>query len=163
MLLLGAALTTAGCGLIAFDVSQDIPAQTVPGSPVGALLPPSLFALPLNIDLQSETAAQGTGPARSVSLKALSLTITSPAGATFDFVSSISISIGGSDGSGLPEREIARLEPVPAKGTINLQPVPGVDLLPYIKAGAKITATASGHAPSSDVTFDGSVVVTIHV
>ena len=62
-----------GCGLASFDVSQNIPEQTVPGSPLGALLPASLFAIPMNIDIQSETAARGTGPASSATLKSVSL------------------------------------------------------------------------------------------
>jgi hypothetical protein len=162
--LAGAATLLPGCGLVGFDVSQDIPAQTIPGSPLGALLPASLFAIPMNIDIQSETAGHGTGPASSVTLKSITLRITSPSGATFDFVSSISISISSSGNASLPQKEIARLQPVPGTATISLPPSsPSVDLLPYINAGATITATASGHMPSSDTTFDGTVVVTVHV
>jgi hypothetical protein len=152
-----------GCGLISFDVSQDIPAQMVPGSPLGALLPASLFAIPMNIDIQSETAGHGTGPAHSVTLSSVSLTITSPSGATFDFVSSIAIKISSSANPNLPEVEIGRLEPVPGKASISIPPTGGVDLLPYINAGATITSTATGHMPASDVTFVGKVVVTVHV
>jgi len=149
-------LAGPGCGLLAFDVSQDIPAQTVPGSPLGA----SLFAIPLNIDIQSATAAQGTGPAHSATLKSISLSITSPSGATFDFITSISISISA---SGMPDVEIARLQPVPATASITIPPTGAVDLLPYINAGATISATASGHMPPSDTTFVGKVIVTVHV
>lgn len=152
-----------GCGLIAFDVSQDIPQQTVPGSPLGALLPASLFAIPMNVDIQSATAAQGTGPAHSATLKSIALTITSPGGGTWDFVSSISISISSSGNGNLPTVEIAKLQPVPGTATITIPPTSNVDLLPYINAGANITATASGHMPSSDTTFVGTVVVTVHV
>lgn len=159
LLLVGA----PGCGLIAFDVSQDIPAQTVPGSPLGALLPESLFAIPMNIDIQSETAGHGTGPAHSVTLSSVTLTITSPSGATFDFVSAIAIKISSSGNPNLPEVEIGRLEPVPGTTSISIPPNGGVDLLPYINAGATITSTATGHMPASDVTFVGRVVVTVHV
>jgi hypothetical protein len=161
LLPLGVALSAVGCGLTSFDASQDIPPQTVPGSPLGSLLPSALFSFPMNIDVKSETAAQGTGPASSVTLKSIALTISSPTGATFDFVDSISISI--SSGSALPEQEIAKLQPVPADPSIDIPPVLGVDLLPYINAGATITATASGHMPNADTTFAGSVVVTIHI
>ena len=153
----------SGCGLIGFDVSQDIPAQTVPGSPLGALLPASLFAIPMNVDIQSETAGHGTGPAHSVTLSSVSLTITSPSGATFDFISSISIKISSSGNPNLPEVEIGRLEPVPGNASISIPPTGGVDLLPYINAGATITSSATGHMPASDVTFVGKVVVTVHV
>jgi hypothetical protein len=155
--LLGSA---SGCGLVSFDVSQDIPAQTVPGSPLGALLPVSLFAIPLNIDIRSEAAAHGTGPASSVTLSSVSLTVMSPSGATFDFVDSIVINISG---PGLSEVEIGRLQPVPGTASISIPPAGGVDLLPYINAGATITAKASGHMPASDTTFVGTVVVTVHV
>jgi hypothetical protein len=155
------ALGAAGCGLLAFDVGQDIPAQTVPGSPIGALLPASLFSIPMNVDIQSETAARGTGPARSATLS--SLTLATHSSATFEFLSSIAISISASGGANLPQKEIARLQPVPATSTIAIPATPGVDLLPYIKQGATITATASGHMPASDVSFDGRVVITVHL
>jgi hypothetical protein len=162
-ILAGLAFPLAGCGLASFDLNQDIPTQTVPGNPLGPLLPASLFAIPMNIDVQSATDAKGTGPASSVTLESITLTVLSPSGATFDFVSSISISISASGNSNLPTQEIAHLDPVPGTASINLQPVPGVDLLPYINAGATITAAASGHMPSTDTTFDGLVVVTVHV
>jgi hypothetical protein len=157
------AFALGGCGTLGFDVSQNIPSQTVPGSPLGSLLPASLFAIPIDINIQSETAAHGTGPASSVTLKSITLTITSPSGATFDFVDSISISVSSSGNASLPQVEIARLQPVPGTSSIDIPPTPGVDLLPYINAGATITATASGHMPSADTTFDGTVVVTVHV
>jgi hypothetical protein len=97
-----------------------------------------------------------------VTLKSVSLTITSPSGATFDFVDSIAIHISSANGN-LPDVEIGRLEPVPGTASITIPPTSGVDLLPYINAGANITATASGHMPASDTTFIGTVVVTIHV
>jgi hypothetical protein len=158
---LAAALLFGGCGLVSFDVSQDIPAQTITGSPLGALLPASLFAIPMNVDLSSATASHGTGPASSVTLSSLTLTVTAPAGGTFDFVDSISIDLSA---SGLPDTEIAKLAPVPrGKNSISIPPTPGVDLLPYINAGATIKASASGHLPAQDTTFVGKVVVTVHV
>jgi len=157
------AFLSAGCGLVSFDVSEDIPEQTVPGSPLGALLPASLFAIPMDVDIQSETAARGTGPASSATLRSVTLTVTSPSGATFDFLTSISIRISSNGNSSLSEIEIARLEPVPGTATIVIPPTGGVDLLPYVEAGATITATASGHMPASDITYVGTVVITIHV
>lgn len=160
VLLVAGGLGTPGCGLVSFDVSQDVPAQTIPGSPLGAVLPAALFSIPLNIDVQAATAGHGTGPAHSVTLSSLTFTIRSPSGATFDFLDSIAISVSG---NGLPEQEIGRLQPVPAASTISIPPTAGVNLLPYINAGATITARASGHMPASDTTFDGKVVVTVHV
>ena len=161
--LVSLACSIGGCGLVSFDVSQSIPSQTVPGNPIGSLLPASLFSIPMNIDIQSETAGHGTGPASSVTLKSITLTITSPSNATFDFLSSISIDISSTGNSSLPEKEIARLQPVPGTTTISIPPSAAVDLLPYINAGATITATVSGNMPSTDTTFDGTVVVTVHV
>jgi hypothetical protein len=159
-------LALLGCGLVSFDVDQDIPAQTIPGSPLAAVLPAgaSLFQLPLNIDINAATQGHGTGPARSANLKSLTLTVTAPSAApgnNFDFLDSIQIIISA---SGQSDQEIAQLSPV-SKGqtTISITPDPGVDLLPYINAGATIKVTASGHEPAQDTTVVGHVVVTVHV
>jgi hypothetical protein len=158
-LLLGL-LALAGCGLVKFDVGEDIPAQTIPGSPLGSLLPASLFSLPLHIDVDSSAKAHGAGVATSAYLKSLGFTVTMPAGDTFAFLDSISIKISA---TGLPEKEIATLSPVPSATTIQLHPTANVDLLPYLKAGPTITASAGGHVPAHDVTFDGKLVVTIKI
>jgi hypothetical protein len=155
-----ALVALAGCGLVKFDLDQDIPAQTVQGSPLGALLPPSLFSLPLTIDVETGAKSHGSGVATSAYLKSLTFTVTNPPGDTFDFLDSVSIKISA---AGLPEKEIATLSPVPKASTIQLKPTPNVDLLPYIKAGPTMTATAGGHLPPHDVTFDGKVVVTIKI
>jgi hypothetical protein len=150
-----------GCGLINFDVEQAIPEQTVPGSPLAALLPPALFTVPLQVDLASSIKAHGTGPATAATLKSLTLTITAPPGETFSFLDSIAITIAS---PGMPEREIARLSPVPAEATIALAPAPNVNLLPYIESGTTtITAAAVGRAPARDIKFDGRVVITIKI
>jgi len=154
----GLALMFASCSLISFDVTTEIPPQTVPGSPLGALLPASLFEVPLNVDLQSETGKHGTGPASSASLKSLTLTVTSPSGATFDFLDSLTIFVSAPN---LAEMEIAKLEPVPDTASISIPPSGAVNLLPYINAGLTITARASGHMPAQDVTFNGTVVIKV--
>src|SRR4029078_11126602 len=120
-------------------------------------LPVALFAIPMNVDISSETAAHGTGPASSVTLSSISLTVMSPSGATFDFVDSIAIRIALADAS-LHEIKIARLQPVPGAASISVPPEGGVDLLPYIKAGATITASASVHNASCDSTFASKAV-----
>ena len=90
----------------------------------------------------------------------MTLTVIAPPGETFAFLQSISLSIAA---AGLPDQQIASLSPVPAQGTISLDPTPGVNLLPYIKSAATITATASGHVPARDVTFNGKLVITIKI
>jgi hypothetical protein len=163
-----ALVAMAGCGVIAFDVSQSVPEQTVQGSPLGGLLPSFLpQPFPVTINVQQETAKRSTGPARSANLKQVEFQITphaSPSG-NFDFVDEIHIFVApSSSGSTLPMVEIANLKPVPkGQTTIDLAIVPGIDLLPYINAGASISATASGHQPTQTVTYDGSVVVTVHI
>src|SRR5690349_13121784 len=87
----------AGCDALGFDVTQPIPEQQVMGSPLGEVLPPlDLFQLPLNVNIQQQTQAMGTGPAGSLKLKSLTFAITTPADSNFDFLSEIAISISAS-------------------------------------------------------------------
>ena len=154
----------AGCGIASFDVTQELPEQTIAGSPNPlAQLFPSLFALSLVIDLREETAAHDTGPAQSAYLSSLTLDITPhamPSG-SFDFLDSVHVSVSA---PGLPTVEIASVDPVPRGATtLSFTVVANVNLLPYINAGATITSSASGRQPMMDVRFDGVVVITIHV
>jgi hypothetical protein len=152
-----------GCGIIPFDVDQDIPEQRVTGSPLGGVLPSFLSApVPLMIDLKAETQKRDTGPAKSANLKALRFRATSSG--NFDFLDEIHIYIDAQSQSSLGKKEIARLAPVPkGQTTLELQVLDGVDLLPYINAGAEISATASGHQPTMDFTYDGHVTITVHI
>jgi hypothetical protein len=152
-------LLLAGCGKIAFDVEQKLPEQEVPGSPLGQVLPIS-FAFPLNINIESQTKAQGTGPAHSASLKTLELSITTPSGETFEFLDSLTITISA---SGLESKTVARLDDVPAQAQISLTVVSDVDLLPYINKGATLSASATGRQPRVNVKFDGRVVIVVRV
>src|SRR3954468_19784732 len=77
----------AGCGIADFDVSQDIPEQTVAGSNLPGPLA-ALFPVPINLDLSSKIKARNTGPIDGVSLRSLALTITTtsqPPGDTDDW------------------------------------------------------------------------------
>ena len=157
-----------GCGAISFDVSQSVPEQTVQGSPLGGILPTFLpQPFPVTINVQQETAKRSTGPAHSANLKQVEFQVTphaSPSG-NFDFVDEIHIFVAPSQSSSsLPMVEIATLKPVPkGQTTIDLTIVPGIDLLPYINAGATISASATGRQPMQTVTYDGNVVVTVHI
>jgi len=162
-----AALAVAGCGTIAFDVSQSVPEETVQGSPLGGLLPSFLpQPFPFTIDVKSETQKRDTGPARSASLKSIQFQATphGSASGTFDFVDEIHIRVSAPAGPSMPTLEIARTQPVP-KGltTLELDVVPGIDLLPYINAGATLSATATGRQPAKTFTYDGVVIVTVHI
>jgi hypothetical protein len=67
----------------------------------------------------------------------------------FDFVDEIHIFISAQS---LPRVEIARLAPVPkGKTTIDLEVVPGVDLLPYVNAGRAAVGDRDGAAADQDV------------
>jgi hypothetical protein len=150
-----------GCGVLGFDVEERIPPQEVKGSPLGGLLPLGLFQVPLQVDLEARTKAQGTGPAQAAHLKALHLQIGAPPGATFDFIDTLVITVGA---EGLPVQEVARLPGGGGRGArLDLEVVDSVDLLPYLKKGATLRASATGRMPSRDVTFDGAVVVRVKV
>jgi hypothetical protein len=159
-LLLLPALSTAGCGAIGFDVSQTIPMNMIMGDPM-----PDLAAVdaktPLTINIDAEAEKQGA-LANSAWLKSLTFTITTPNKGTFYFVSGVTISIAA-DAAGLKEIPIARLMPVPNQQTISITPIPGVELLPYARAGASIRATAVGVFPKEDTTYVGSVVIHVNI
>lgn len=157
-------LTQLGCGVIQFDVEQLLPEQRVSGSPLGGVLPsfvPTPFKL--NIDIKAESEKRGTGPASKAFLKELTLSVT-PAGApkgNFDFLDEVHIAIAAPS-MALAKVEIARKVPVPKSAVVlNFDLVPDIDLLPYINAGAELTATATGRQPPADVTFEGKVVVNV--
>ena len=165
LLLCFSAPLSVGCGAIGFDVDQDLAAQTVPGSALGGILPsflPSPFKL--NIDVSAEQQKHGTGPATSAHLAELRFdAVGSPPG-NFDFLDEIHVFVAPTNGGSLPKQEIAKLAPVPdGKTTIELTILPGVDLLPYINAGAEISATATGTQPAHDFTFTGHVKVNIRI
>ena len=142
---------TTGCGLIQFDISESLPAATIPGDASGGSLS----------ELQAPVAigAQDTGPADSAKLGALSFT--SSSSATFDFVQEIHLFV---DSPGLPEVEVANLIPVPtAQTTISLDVIPGVQLLPYLQAGCTLRSAVTGNAPASDFTFTGELVAHVGI
>jgi hypothetical protein len=159
-----AVLVLSSCGAVSFDVDQDLQEQTVQGStlPVALMtLLPNAFKL--TIDINAAVAAHGTGPAKSATLKSLSLAITphsAPMG-NFDFLQSAHLFVSA---SGQPMVEVANITSVPKGATaLDFTIIPNVDLLPYIQAGANITATATGNQPSMDTSFDGHVTVTVHI
>jgi hypothetical protein len=158
---------TSGCGILSFDVSQDLAEQRIAGSPLGGILPNFLQApIPITINLSAETQKRDTGPAKSANLKAIRFSATphdSPSG-NFDFVSEIHISVSSPSDPTLPKKEIAFLRPVPkGQTTIELEVITDVDLLPYVNKGAEISATASGTQPTKDFTYDGQVTITVHI
>lgn len=169
--LLSCVLSILGCAVLDFDVERPIPEQRVSGSLVAGALG-DLFEspVPLNVDIASETEARDTGPAEAVRLTALTLAITDTALAEgdsddFDFIDSIEVFVESRDPeSALERRKIAELQDVPRGATrLSLETLEDVNLLPYVNEGARITASATGSAPSDDVTYDGRIVLHVEV
>jgi hypothetical protein len=159
-----AALCSAGCGIISFDIDQDIPPSIIYGDPnATAIIDAGGTPQPLMLDIQAETQSRHTGPASSAHLKSLSFTITDPADGTFYFASEVRIFLIPHMGSSLSTIEIANLKPVPATTHIDMVPIPGIDILPYANEGADITATATGFFPPVDTTYVGHVTVTVKI
>jgi hypothetical protein len=151
----------AGCGVIGFDISQDIPSNMIIGTQVEMAAVVDAPPTPLEINIDAEAEKQG-GLASSAWLKELTFTVTSPTKGTFYFVSAVAITIDAPSAS-LPEIKIAELQPVPNLQTISITPVPGVELLPYARAGAQIHAKAIGYFPKEDTTYVGKVVIHVKI
>lgn len=117
----------------------------------------------LNIDIKQETAKRSTGVATSAGLKALRFSATPAAmpSGNFDFVDDIHIFVAA---PGLDKVEVGHLMPVPKGQTvIDLITLPDINLLPYVNAGAEMSAQASGRQPTKTFTFDGKVTITIRI
>jgi hypothetical protein len=159
-------LALSGCGAISFDVEQKIPEQRVMGSALGGLLPSFLPSpIRLDVDLKAEQEKHGTGPATKLFLKRLEFDITPPAtpSGNFDFLDEAHVFVEAS-AAGLPKVEIATLKPAPGGAvSVVFTAVPAVNLLPYVNAGAELSATASGTQPNRDVTFDGLIVLDVRI
>jgi len=153
-----------GCGA-SFTFDYDVPEQAVQGSLLGNLLGPTLLDVPLEIDLQAQTEAHDTGPARHVYLSSLTLDLTTteePSGDAddFDFLDRVEIYVQGTT---LPQVLVAVLDPAPS-GERSLSITPqGVDLQPYIVEGADLSASAEGVEPPDDVTFTGHLVFEVEI
>lgn len=153
----------AGCGLTDFDIDQPVPEQSIPGSPLPGPLA-SLFPLPLSLDLSSKIKAMETGPV-TVTLKALSLTITSPTDGSQDwsFVDSVDVFVESTkQGSTLPKVKIASVTSPGAVTTMDFDVEGSVDLSPYVDEGSQVDSTGSGSAPTNDLTYDGDSTFTVH-
>ncbi len=103
------AVLLAGCGVTDFDISQPVPQQTIQGSPLGGVLG-AIFQVPLSLDISGQIKAMDTGPIKSVTLKSLELTITSPSDGDWSFVSEIDVFVSSTkQGSSLPKTEVAHV------------------------------------------------------
>lgn len=173
LVILSAVLALGACGprgFASFSLGYAIEEQQVAGSPLGGVLGSALdVPIPLEIDLATETASRDTGPAQHVYLSELRLDVTAtaePAPDTddFDFIDSIDIFVESSQsGSTLPRQRVAFLEAVPRGARSISLSLEDVDLIEYVREGARLTSTATGTVPPDDVTFDGDLSLAVEV
>jgi hypothetical protein len=165
-----ALLGSSGCGL-GFNIDRDIPEQHVPGSPLGALLG-GLFELPIPIelDLEEETAARNTGPAKRVILKSLSLHVADTEEGTegegdLSFIDSVDVWVSSSlPESSLEPQLVATLGKVERGAReVDFDTFTEVNLKAYVEEGALLSTNATGRAPSQAVTFAGSIRIRVEV
>ncbi len=161
--LLVSLITVMGCGIADFDISQSIPAQTIPGSQVPTPLS-GVFPLPLNLDLNSQIQSRNTGAINAITLSSLTLHITS-SGSDWSFVKTVDVSVESTkSGTTLPKVKIASVaSPGPgAVQTMSFEVEGSVNLKPYVDEGSQVDSAGTGTEPTSNVTFDGTTVFTIH-
>lgn len=152
-----------------YDYNQDLPEQRLSGGSMGLLLGTVLqtpFAI--GLDLAKEATAHGSGPAKTVSITSLTLTITNtamPAGDVdnFDWLQSGEIYIESTDRATiLPRRRIGEITAVtPGQSTITVKVASELNLIQYITEGNLISSTGLAMQPTDDVSFGGKL--TLHV
>lgn len=149
-------------GIYSFLHTEEIPEQRIQGSPLGLL--GTLFGPQrLTLNVQAQTEARGTGPAKKVLLRAfrLALTPNSSIDQDFDFLDSVFIDI---EAEGQPKIQIAGVANVADDlRVVNFNVEDSIDLLPYINAGATVSIRSMGTQPERDVYFDGAIVFDIRI
>ncbi|MCC6811206.1 MAG: hypothetical protein IT381_27495 [Deltaproteobacteria bacterium] len=158
------AIALVSCGAISFTLEQNLGENTIQGSLLGGLLPGFALTNPkLNFDIKQETEKRNTGPASAVVMESFVLYITpqsAPSG-NFDFLTALDVFVSA---PGLSETKIASLPKLDKGATkITMTLVSGVNMLPYVNAGATIRAAAQGTQPSQTTTFSGDVVVRVRI
>ena len=134
---------------------------TIP-STLGITLPINITSPPVTTNIEQVFSSNNANLdlVESVTLKELTLTLTSPANGDFSFLDRITLYI---DADGLDEQEIATKDPVPSGvGTELTFDVSGVDLKEYIKADEftlRIQATKNqpingAHEVKADMVFN---------
>jgi hypothetical protein len=160
-------LFVAGCGVADFDVDQPVIEQMVQGSPIPGPLQ-VLFPIPLNIDISAQIKAMDSGPIDSVTLKALTLSITKtdePSGDSDDwsFLTSVDVFVASTkSGTTLPKVKIAHVTSPGAVRDCKFALDGNVNLKPYIDEGSEVDGMSSGMAPPDDVSYDGLATFTVH-
>jgi hypothetical protein len=165
-----ASVGLSGCGIGDFDVERGISEQRVPGNALSALLETFFdMPIPMNVNLEEETAARDSGPAQSAHLTRLDFRVTASAMSTpdkddFSFLRSVTVFIESTRaGSTLPRQKIAEAEDIQASVALSFRTFDRVDVLPYTEEGARFVSEAQASAPPDDVTFDGSFTVSVEL
>jgi hypothetical protein len=157
-LLMAGIFLSAGCHP-SFDVT--VTGQTtVMASPIPVSLIPLNFAGFGGIDLSQTQDFRNQGITKSeiqsVKLVSVKLDISSPSGANFDFLTSVSFDVSA---DGEPQAEVASLASVPRGATeLNLT-VENVELAPYVTAPSmSVTSNAQGELPDQNTTITATMV-----
>ena len=164
-------LALTGCpdGIGAFSITEESAEAIVMGAATPIDLPINIFPpLQLDIDLESELAAQNAGPASGVFLTGLQTVITEssqPEGDAddFDFVESVEVFIESrQEDSSLRQRKIAEITSVPdGQTTLDFMVEEDVDLKPYVEEGARLITKGSGEIPPDDTSLKAIVTLRI--
>ncbi|MCI0339695.1 MAG: hypothetical protein L0216_00855 [Planctomycetales bacterium] len=180
-----AALAGAGCNSdwahYTFDVDEDIPEQTIPGSALGGTLTGGPSPVSVNFQAEQEYQQQDFDNVDRVIIKTLTLAITANStNPTVDaienglpddwsFLTAVDIFIEATV-NGAPSSERVAFLPsgdaqfAAGNTTLNFQ-CTRVDVLPYFQApgGYKLRISATGSIPPDDVIFNGRVVAEVTV
>lgn len=169
-------LLSAGCGkdplTLEFDVEQQFPEQSIPGSIAPCQLPITVPVLddPFQVDFSQaeEFPEQGTDVqhVRSARVRRLALSLVATSSEPdWDFLDALSLFV---EAPGLEKKLVASIgeesdsgEPIPENAT-SLELVPKrLNLAPYLKAngGFTITSEATGCPPQQEARFTGDLRV----
>jgi hypothetical protein len=150
----------AACGLMDFDLLEQIPPHTVYGNPVTT----SGATFTLGLDF-SQDPIGSAGPFSSVHLKSMTLSLDPSSGeSSFDFLEEVRVHIASSrENTLLKEVEIAQVTVPRGVQTLRLTAHTDVDLLPYIQEGRVVHFLATARLPKRDAVFIGVAVFRVGV
>jgi hypothetical protein len=155
------ALFLVGCHPT-FDVTvtgqSTIPGSGLPGA--GLIQLPFDFGGFGAIDLSSTQEFKNQGVSRnevqSVKLKSVTLSISAPSGASFDFLDSIAFDASA---PGQSQVAVAQITSIPRSSSQLSLAVDDVELAPYVAAPSmSVTTNAQGMPPSQDTTVSAVLV-----
>jgi hypothetical protein len=144
-------LVAACSAPIGFDVPFDVPELTIDAAPSGE-------TLPFTFDVELTPGHSDVTDVSNVTLASIAFTVTKDSGC-FGFVDDVTLWIASTrEGSTLPRAVVATVSSPGCVQEVSLAPV-GLNLAPYLKEGATISALGNGTRPPGDVSFDGHVVL----